>query len=215
MGGKELTLQGSATVPHMQCRFGWVYSKLVYIRQFSGSTQGLLVDLSATPKEMYDRTLGRIKEGDRELAHCMFQCVAVASRWLHVEELAEFFAFDFTAGPIPTFHEGQSWKSDAVLSICSGILSVVKVDGSQFLDPSVHNYLTSPHLSRPSGTTSLPTDSMTPARTRAAQACLGILLHLKDDITRDRLLKFPLAGYAAEHWVDHALFEDVLQTVEE
>src|SRR6267154_3499874 len=106
-GGKELTLQGFATVPHMQCSFGWVHSKLVYIRQFSGRTQGLLANLSATPNEMYHRTLEDINKEDRELAHCTFQCVAVASRRLHVDEFAEFFAFDFSARPIPTFHEDR------------------------------------------------------------------------------------------------------------
>jgi hypothetical protein len=50
--------------------------------------------------------------------------------------------------------------------------------------------------------------SMTPAHTLVAQACLGILLHLDNDVNRDSLEDFPLAEYAAEHWVDHARFED-------
>ena len=215
-GGKELTLQGFATIPHMQCRFGWVCSTLDYIRQFPGRTQGLLAYLSTTPDEIYHRTLGAINKEDQNLAHYMFQCVAVASRQLHVEELAEFFAFDFTAGPIPAFHEDWRREADAVHSICSNILSIV--DGSsvvQFLNRSMQEYLKSLHLSKPSGTTSLPDSFMTPAHTRAAQACLGILLHLKDGITWNSLLKFPLAKYAAEHWVDHAQFEDVRQSVEE
>jgi len=37
------------------------------------------------------------------------------------------------------------------------------------------------------------------------QARLGILLHLDEDVIRDRLLRFPLAGYAAEYWVEHAI----------
>ena len=56
--------------------------------------------------------------------------------------------------------------------------------------------------------------SMTSAHTLAAQACLGILLHLDEDITRDCLHKFPLAEYAARHWLDHARFENVLTTVD-
>lgn len=218
MEGKVLTFQEFATISHMQRRFGWVCSTLAYVRQFSGRTQGLLANVSATPSEMYNGTLKEIKEADQKLAHYMFQCVAVASRRLHVEELAEFFAFDFTAGPIPTFHEDRRRKADAVHSICSNILSIVKVDGSsvvQFLHRSVQEYLTYTHLFDPIDTTSLPYDLMTPPHTRAAQACLGILLHLKDDITRNSLLKFPLAEYAAEHWVDHVQFEDVRQSVEE
>jgi len=47
--------------------------------------------------------------------------------------------------------------------------------------------------------------SMTPAHTLVVQACLGILLHLDKDVTRDSLTKFPLAEYAARHWVEHAV----------
>jgi len=50
---------------------------------------------------------------------------------------------------------------------------------------------------------------MTSAHTLIAQACLGFLLHIDDDITEDGLEKLPLVKYAAEHWVGHARFEDV------
>jgi hypothetical protein len=56
---------------------------------------------------------------------------------------------------------------------------------------------------------------LTPSHTLVAQACLGILLHLDENITEDGLEKFPLAEYAAEHWVDHARFENVSQKAEE
>jgi hypothetical protein len=57
--------------------------------------------------------------------------------------------------------------------------------------------------------------SMTDAHTLAAQACLGTLLHLDKDVTSDSLEDFPLAEYAAEHWVGHARFEDVSRNVED
>ena len=57
--------------------------------------------------------------------------------------------------------------------------------------------------------------SMTPAHTLVAKACLGIILHLDKDITKDALQKFPLAPYAALHWADHARFEEVSQNVED
>jgi ankyrin repeat protein len=165
---------------------------------------------------VYCRILGEIDEADRELAHCMLQCVAVASRPLHVKELAEFLAFDFTARPIPRFYEHRRRTVNAALSMCSNSLSIVKVDGSsvvRFLKPSVKEDLTSPHLSVAGDTTSSLYN--TPAHTRAAQACLGILLHLDNDvITRDSLQDFPFAEYAAEHWIDHSRFEYVQQDVE-
>jgi ankyrin repeat protein len=45
--------------------------------------------------------------------------------------------------------------------------------------------------------------------------CLGVLLHLDDNITKDSLEKFPLAEYAAEHWVGHAQFENVSSRVQD
>ncbi len=54
---------------------------------------------------------------------------------------------------------------------------------------------------------------MTRAHTIVAQACLGLLLHLDENITKDSLKDFPLAGYAAEHWVGHARFESVSSKV--
>src|SRR6266852_3843100 len=46
-----------------------------------------------------------------------------------------------------------------------------------------------------------------------ARACLGILLHLDKDVTSDSLEDFPLAEYAAEHWVDHARFGEASRNV--
>lgn len=57
--------------------------------------------------------------------------------------------------------------------------------------------------------------SMVPAHTLVAQACLGILLHLDENITEEGLRGFPLTEYAAKHWVEHARFEGVLQNLEE
>jgi ankyrin repeat protein len=42
-----------------------------------------------------------------------------------------------------------------------------------------------------------------------AQACLGTLLHLDESIAETGLEKYPLAEYAAEHWIGHSQFEGV------
>ncbi len=47
------------------------------------------------------------------------------------------------------------------------------------------------------------------------QACLGVLLHIDESITKDGLEKFPLAEYAAKCWVGHALFDDVSRNIED
>jgi ankyrin repeat protein len=174
-----------------------------------------------TLDETYARTLEEIDEQNWEYAHRLFQCVAAASRPLRAEELAEFLAFDFEAGSTPEFL--ADWRSEdpenEVLSICSTLLVVVKPgSGSpviQFAHFSVKEYLTSARLVETKNTISRFHVSMTPAHTIVAQACLGVLLHLDENITEDSLEDFPLAEYAAEHWVDHAQFENVWSMVQD
>jgi ankyrin repeat protein len=190
-----------------------------------------------TLDETYQRTLEEINEADWEFAHRLFQFVVVASRPLRVEELAELLAFDFTAGPIPKLHEDWRLEDpvDAVLSACSSLLAVVNVEGSlvniegflvnvesslviQFSHFSVKEFLTSTRLGGARDVIHQRYHvSTTPAHILALQACLGTLLQLDNDvITRDSLENYPLAKYAAEHWVDHAQFkEEVSQRVED
>ena len=154
-----------------------------------------------------------INKADWELAHQLFQCIAVASRPLRVEELGEILAFDFKAGPIPELRE--DWRPEdpveAVLSICTTLLSLVNVENSQviqFSHFSVKEFLTSARLAGNNNTISRRYHiSSTPAHTLAVQACLGTLLHLDENVTRDILKTFPLAEYAARHWFEHARFE--------
>src|SRR6266852_5059875 len=184
--------------------------------------QHALAELPGTLDETYQRTLGEINEVDWEFAHRLFQFVAVASRPLRVEELAELLAFDFEAGPIPKFYEDWRLEDpvDVVLSACSSLLAVVDVEGPpviQFSHFSVKEFLTSTRLAGACDNIHRRYHvSMTPAHTLASQACLGTLLHLdKDVITRDSLEDYPLANYAAEQWVYHARFEGVSQNVED
>jgi ankyrin repeat protein len=177
--------------------------------------------LPETLDETYERTLREINKADSELAHRLFQCVAVASRPLRVQELAEFLAFDFSARPIPQFRE--DWHPEdpveAVLSTCSTLLSLVDVYDSQviqFSHFSVKEFLMSSRFAEKRDPSSCRYHiSMTPAHTLVAQACLGILSHLDMNVTRDCLRKFPLAKYAAEQLVKHARFEGVSENVEE
>jgi len=177
-----------------------------------------LAKLPETLDETYERTLRGIKKARQKIAHRMFQFVSVASRPLHVKELAFLLAFDFKAGSIPKFR--KDWRleasADAVLSTCSTLLAIVNDRGSpfiQFSHFSVKEFLTSTRLAE--STDSRYHVSMTPAHTLVAQACLGTLLHLDEDVTSDSLGGFPLAKYAAKHFVDHARFEDVSRNVED
>ncbi len=200
-----------------------MYCQIVYLRGcLPGRIQHALTELPETLDETYERSLLDINNANWEFAHRLFQCVSVASRPFRVEELAEFLAFDFKAGPgpIPRFHENWRLEDPAyeVLSTCSSLLSIVNVEGSsviQFSHFSVKEFLTSTRLAETSNIITRRFHiSMIPAHTLAAQACLGILLHLDKNITRTSLQKFPLAKYASKYWVDHAQFENVLPNVE-
>jgi ankyrin repeat protein len=199
-----------------------VYCQVVCLSGcFAGRIQHALAQLPKTLDETYARMLQEINNANWEIAHRLFQCVAVASRPLRVEELAEFLAFDFEAGLIPQFNE--DWRQedpvDAVLSICSSLLAIVNSEDStviQFSHFSVKEYLTSTRLAEASDAVSRRFHvSMASAHTLIAQACLGILLHLDENITSDTLQTFPLIEYAAQHWIGHAQFENVSQNLED
>ena len=200
-----------------------MFSQLVYLsRCLPGRIPRALAELSDTLDETYRQTLRGIDETNWAFAHRLFQFVAVAFRPLRVEELAELLAFDFKAGPIPKFHTDRRPEDpvDAVLSACSSLLAVVDVDDTpiiQFSHFPVKEFLTSARLAEANDITLRRYHiSMTPAHTLASQACLGIVLHLdKDVVTHNSLKDFPLAEYAAEHWVDHARFEDVSRNLED
>ena len=138
-----------------------MYCQLVYLRGcHPGRIRHVLAELPRTLDETYERMLEEINEADSEYARRLFQCVAVAYRPLHVEELAEFLAFDFNTGHIPRFRE--DWRPEdpleAVLSTCSTLLTLVNDhDFSpliQFSHFSVKEFLMSPQFAEKCNTTS-------------------------------------------------------------
>ena len=199
-----------------------MYCQLEYLGDcIPGRIRRALDELPGTLDGTYERTLRRIKSTDWEIARRLFQCVAVASRPLRAQELAEFLAFDFKAEPIPIFRE--EWRLEdsleAVLSTCSTLLALVDADDSpviQFSHFSVKEFLTSTRFAEKRDNISCRYHvSMTPSHTLVAQACLSTLLHFDGNVTEDVLKGFPLTEYAAEHLVGHAHFEGVSENAEE
>jgi hypothetical protein len=77
----------------------------------------------------------------------------------------------------------------------------------QFSHFSVREFLTSPRLATSSEDVSRYYIDLERAHTILVQACVGVLLMLDDRVDEDDVLdSFPLAGYAAKHWVRHAQF---------
>jgi hypothetical protein len=113
-----------------------VFCQLESLRQcLPPRIRNALDELPESLDETYKRILQCINKQNREFAHRIFQCIAVASRPLRVEELAEFLALDFDGSPTPTYQ--ATWRPEdplfAIFSTCSSLLAVVEVEGSEVI----------------------------------------------------------------------------------
>ena len=191
-------------------RFQWVFFQLDTLRRsMPSSLRKVLDELPTNLDDTYERALQGIHKEKRQHAHRLFQCLVAAVRPLRIEELAEIFAIEFDSCAAPNLME--AWRPEnpeAILSTASTLITVIEDEGSrivQFSHFSVKEFLTSERL-RTSGFGSIRDYyiSLDVAHITLARACLTVLLHLDDKMDKRRLARFPLAFYAARHWVDHA-----------
>jgi len=179
------------------------------------SVRRILAELPESLNETYERILLEINNAKRKHAHRLLQCLTVASRPLRVEELAEILAVNFDAGEaIPKLN--ADWLPEdpeqTVLSVCPSLVEIVNLDGTmvvQFSHPSIKEFLTSDRLTGPRGRVSRYRVDLELAHTILAQACLSVLLQLDNHLDQDNFKRFPLAAYAARHWVNHVQFKNV------
>jgi len=181
------------------------------------SIRSILDELPETLDETYEWVLKDINKANREHAIRLLHCLTVAIQPLRVEELAEVLAIDFDAAQrvgIPKLNPNWRWADhhQAVLSTCSSLIAVVDDGDSQvvqFSHFSVKEYLASDRLANASEDVSHYRILLGPAHTILAQACLGVILSFDDRVNGINAGDIPLANYAAEHFVDHARFENV------
>jgi ankyrin repeat protein len=202
-------------------RFRWAFCQLDTLRRcMPSSIRKALNELPTTLDETYERALQEIPKEKWQHAHRLFQCLVVAIRPLHAEELAELFAIEFGAD-VPNLKE--DWRpenaEDAVLSACSTLICVIEDRESkivQFSHFSVKEFLTSDRLrTSEMGNIRHYHISLDAAHTILARACLTVLLQLDENVDKKRLETFPLAFYAAQHWIDHAKYEDVASRIQD
>ena len=197
-------------------RFRWVFCQLETLRHcLPPSVRRTLNELPDSLDETYEGILKEIKKPNRDNARRLLQCLVVAIRPLRVDELAEVLAVDFDdVEGIPKLNPNWRWEDQehALLSSCSSLIAIVDTDDArvvQFSHFSVKEFLTSPRLATPSRETSYYYIVLEPAHMILAQVCLGVLLQLDDRVEQNDVeAGFPLAGYAARHWVSHAQFEN-------
>ena len=183
--------------------------------------QRILKELPESLDETYERILKEIRKANQGHAYRLMQCLVAAVRPLHVEELAEVLAVDYDSGGTPMLNPGWRWsdQQEAVLSACSSLVTIVKDGDSdsrivQFSHFSVKEFLLSNRLAESTKDVSRYHIQLEPAHTILAQACLGVLLRLDDNVDRNSIKGFPLARYAAQYWVKHAQFENVSSRIE-
>jgi hypothetical protein len=196
-------------------RFRWIVCQIDRLRRtLPASIRKVLNDLPKTLDETYSRTLLGIDEEKREYAQRLFRCFMVSIRPLRVEELAEVLAIQFDDDALPTFNADwrPAYAEEMIMSVCSSLIAIVDRGGHQvvqFSHFSVKEYLTSERLAAAEERLSYYHILPEPAHTILAHASLSVLLHLDDEIDRNTIVQFPLAPYAARHWVDHAQFRNV------
>ncbi|KAH9009930.1 hypothetical protein EDB83DRAFT_2273005, partial [Lactarius deliciosus] len=195
--------------------FRWVFCQLEVLRHcFPTNLRRILEELPKSLDETYKRILKEINNANREHAYRLLQCLAVASRPLRVEELAEVLAFDLSTGGIPKLISDWRWEDqeEAVLSACSSLVSVIVDDGSrvvQFSHFSVKEFLISDRLASCTEEVSRFYIPIETSHMIISQACLGVLLRLDDGTDRNCAEKIPLVQYAAEFWDGHVAIGNV------
>ena len=196
-------------------RFRWVFCQLdTLCRCFPSSIRTALNELPTTLDDTYEQTLQGIPKEKRQHAYRLLQCLVAAIRPLRVQELAEIFTieFDLDAG----LKLVEEWRPEnpeqAILSACSTLIVVIDdLDTKivQFSHFTVKEFLTSDRL-RLSRDVPHYHIRLNTAHTTLARICLAVLLQLDEEVDTEHLKRSPLAGYAAQYWVDHAQFEDVV-----
>ena len=198
-----------------------MFCQLELLRQcFPPSVRHILEELPDSLDETYERILREIRKPNQGHAHRLLQCLVVAVRPLKVKELAEVLAFDFDTGGMPKLNPGWRWEDqeEAVMSACSSLVTIVKEGGSlvvQFSHFSVKEFLTADRLAEHIRDVSRYHIRLKAAHTILAQACLGVLLRLDDQVDRDSIKSFSMARYAAQHWPMHARVENVSSLIKD
>ena len=200
-------------------RFRWVFCQIEALRGcFPPGLQRALEELPKTLDTTYERIFLGIDSGKREYFCRLLQCIAVSSRPLRIEELAEVLAIRPDSREEYHFDWRPEDAHQAVFSACSSLISVFNVDGSpviQFSHFSVKEFLLSSRLFNAAEHLSYYHILPYRAHTVLAHSCLSTLLDLGDQVDRSTVEKHPFAMYAARYWVDHCKFEGVLSSIQD
>ncbi|KAF7979104.1 hypothetical protein HWV62_43632 [Athelia sp. TMB] len=179
--------------------------KEVLMEHADGIPDEVEKQLQSLPKDLdglYDQIL--VKSPNSEALKRFLMWLAFASRPLEVEELAEVVTVDFSSDHLPS-HNRRLRYDDAksTLFVCSSF--VTEFEGTvKLAHMSMKEYLLSERIK--SGNAAFFSVSEALSHSLIAQTCLAYLLNLGkvSDLVESIIQSdFPLAPYAAGHWISH------------
>ncbi|KAF7977924.1 hypothetical protein HWV62_1983 [Athelia sp. TMB] len=132
--------------------------------------------------------------------------LAFSARALALREIAEVVSVDFEALGSPTFDPKCRYGDPTVvLTVCSGLVTETDGEYHDLAHLSVKEFLMSDNIK--AGAVAFFGINERICHSVIAQTCLAYLLNFdkKGSISARTISSFPLAMYAAEHWVTHLL----------
>ncbi|KZP10814.1 hypothetical protein FIBSPDRAFT_661994, partial [Athelia psychrophila] len=201
------SLRSHTPISHgTNCRFRWAALQIDGLLECV-SREELEQQLKSLPKGL-DETYARILSRSSRPKHLktFLQCLAFSRRPMTVQEIAEVATVDFDVADLPAYNDRLQYTDPSkVVNICDGL--VTEVDGAagvvKLAHFSVKEYLISETILSGAAAQFHLTKSL--SHSTIAQICLAYLLHFDkpDSLSIETLALFPLAQYAAEHWVAH------------
>ncbi|KZP10823.1 hypothetical protein FIBSPDRAFT_872279 [Athelia psychrophila] len=210
---------GAALMDGADGMFRWVALQADHLIK-SASPRELAKQLKSLPRDLnesYSRTLA--ESPDPGNLKRLLQWLAYSRRVMTIKEIAEVAVIDFGGDDsgLPVYGADRRFADpDHVLSLCYGLVTEVEVNiesrsrrapilkrAIKLAHFSVKEYLISEHILS-GAAANFHTDEQL-SHSIIAQTSLAYLLHLvkSASFSKDTLLSFPLARYAAEHWVAH------------
>ncbi|KZP07460.1 ankyrin [Athelia psychrophila] len=183
--------------------FQWIALQIVELSKCR-TRRSVDDQLKAVPKGL-DAAYERMLLSNRNPGHLkqLLIWLAFSQHDLRVEELADVIAVDFSKD-LPSFDPSlRFFRATDVLEICCGFVTEDADTGFITLDQSVKDYLVSDRI-KGGAASSFGIDE-TLAQKVIAQTCLAYVLHLGTfpSIYGSVVQAFPLAAYAARHWITH------------
>ncbi|EIM89337.1 uncharacterized protein STEHIDRAFT_109549 [Stereum hirsutum FP-91666 SS1] len=180
--------------------FRWVFCQLDSIRGCPNA-RTLTKCLDTLPKtlyETYDRILKHIDDQHFEYVHATLQWLAFSMRPVKLEEVVEVLAMDFDNVPLQFVPGYRFPEPREILTICSSLVTLSGTGVLELSHFSVKEYLdtnmTECSIQRYSFNAQI-------AHEFIARTCIAYLMQFTQSV--DDIGPFPLARYAAEHWMNH------------